>query len=122
MWRFQQKLKILTFTLSRWSKEVVGDMYANVKIHEEKVKVAEEKLILNGTDKNIKEFHKTQAEYIRHLKVKDAILRQKLSCIGLNMVMEIQDTSMPLLEKEEEGCSCTKSRMKRGFGSKGMMT
>ncbi|XP_047270323.1 uncharacterized protein LOC124899473 [Capsicum annuum] len=72
MWRFQQKLKRLTSTLSQWFKEVFGDIYANVKLYEEKVKVTEEKLILNGIDENREEFYKTQAKYME-----DAILRQK---------------------------------------------
>ncbi|XP_047259779.1 uncharacterized protein LOC124892577, partial [Capsicum annuum] len=76
-WRFQQKLKRLTATLSQWSKEVFGDIYGNVKNYEENVKVAEENLILHSTDENRQEFHKTQAEYIRHLKVEDVILRPK---------------------------------------------
>lgn len=48
LWRFQQKLKRLTATLSHWSKLEFGDIYANVKNYEEKVKEAEEKLILNN--------------------------------------------------------------------------
>lgn len=77
MGRFQQKLKRLTSTLSQWYKNVFGDIYANVKTYEEKFKEAEENLILNGTDKKKQEFHRVQAEYIRHLKVENAILRQK---------------------------------------------
>ncbi|KAM3319949.1 hypothetical protein P3S67_007149 [Capsicum chacoense] len=77
MWRFQQKLKRLIATLSQWSKEVFGDIYSNVKTYEEKVKDAEEKLILHNTDENRQEFHKIQVEYIIHLKVEDAILWQK---------------------------------------------
>lgn len=46
-------------------------------MYEERVKLAKEKFIFNSTDENTKEFHKTQAEYIRHLKVKDAILRKQ---------------------------------------------
>lgn len=77
MWKFHQKLKRLTSTLSTWSKREFGDIYANVKEYEEKVRVAEENLISNGTDMNRQEFHRVQAEYIRHLKVENAILRQK---------------------------------------------
>ncbi|KAK4707386.1 hypothetical protein R3W88_033075 [Solanum pinnatisectum] len=50
IWIFHQKMKRLASTLSTWSKEQFGDIYAKVKDFEERVKVAEETLIHNNTE------------------------------------------------------------------------
>ncbi|WMV13661.1 hypothetical protein MTR67_007046 [Solanum verrucosum] len=45
MWKFHQKLKRLSNTLSSWSEGEFGDIFLRVKEYEEKVKTAEENLI-----------------------------------------------------------------------------
>lgn len=79
-----------------------------MKAYEERVKEVVENLILNGTDVNKQEFHRLQVEYIKHLNVKDAILRQKSQLYGLNMEMQIPVIFMPLSDEEEEECLFTK--------------
>ncbi|KAK4706446.1 hypothetical protein R3W88_033995 [Solanum pinnatisectum] len=52
MWRFHQKLKRLSSTLSNWSREEFGDVFNKVKDYEQKVQAAEEKLIQDCIDTN----------------------------------------------------------------------
>ncbi|XP_047264380.1 uncharacterized protein LOC124896702 [Capsicum annuum] len=52
MWRFHMKMKRLFSTLSTWSKAEYGDIFATVKEYEEKIRSAEEELIINNTDEN----------------------------------------------------------------------
>lgn len=60
--------------MSHWSKAEYGDIHANVKTYEGKVKIGEENLILNINDDNKQEFHRLQDEYIGYLKVEDIVL------------------------------------------------
>ncbi|KAK4716315.1 hypothetical protein R3W88_014653 [Solanum pinnatisectum] len=77
MWIFHQKMKRLASTLSTWSKEQFGDIYAKVKDFEERVRVAEEKLIHNNTEEQRAELHCINAEYIKYMKLEDSVLKQK---------------------------------------------
>ncbi|KAG5599223.1 hypothetical protein H5410_030593 [Solanum commersonii] len=60
-----------------WSKMQFGDIYAKVKEFEERVKVAEDNLLQNNTEKHKEELHSINAEYIRYMKLEEAILKQK---------------------------------------------
>ncbi|XP_055825760.1 uncharacterized protein LOC129894213 [Solanum dulcamara] len=77
MWSFHQKMKRLASTLSRWSRNQFGDIYARVKEYEEEVRQAEENLIIMHSNENRSKLHAINAEYIKYLKMEDAILRQK---------------------------------------------
>lgn len=71
-------MKRLAATLSSWSKKEFGDIFANVKDFEEKVRNAEAKMISNNSEENRARLHQINAEYIRHLKVEEAILKKNL--------------------------------------------
>ncbi|KAK6791450.1 hypothetical protein RDI58_010531 [Solanum bulbocastanum] len=77
MWIFHQKLKRLSSTLSVWSKQKFGDIYAKIKEFEEKARTLEEKLIHNNTEEQRAELHGVNAEYIKFMKLEDSILKQK---------------------------------------------
>ncbi|WMV30180.1 hypothetical protein MTR67_023565 [Solanum verrucosum] len=77
MWKFHQKLKRLSNTLSHWSRKEFGDIFNKVKEYEEKVRTAEESLIHEHSDTNRAKLHELNAKYIRFLKVEDSILKQK---------------------------------------------
>ncbi|XP_015158404.1 uncharacterized protein [Solanum tuberosum] len=77
MWRFHQKLKRLSNTLSSWSRREFGDIFSKVKDYEDKVRVAKEHLIQDHNENNRATLHELNAEYIRFLKMEDSILKQK---------------------------------------------
>ncbi|XP_055824484.1 uncharacterized protein LOC129893019 [Solanum dulcamara] len=77
MWCFHQKMKRLSTTLSRWSRLQFGDIYAKVKEYEDKVRQAEEDLILDNSEECRTNLHSINAEYIRYLKLEDSMLKQK---------------------------------------------
>ncbi|XP_019241015.1 PREDICTED: uncharacterized protein LOC109221003 [Nicotiana attenuata] len=77
MWILQQKLKALAKSLSRWSRDTIGDVQENVKQMEENTRLQEEAYDLDDSEENRQELHKSQAEYIRWLKMQDSILKQK---------------------------------------------
>ncbi|WMV13660.1 hypothetical protein MTR67_007045, partial [Solanum verrucosum] len=78
MWIFHQRMKrVAASTLSTWSKMQFGDIYATVRDYEERVKVAEEKLIHDHTEENRIALHGINAEYSRFMNFEDSILRQK---------------------------------------------
>lgn len=89
MWKFQQKMKRIFSTLSHWSRAEYGDINANVKAYEQKIQVVEENLILNEIDENEQVFHRIQAEYIRHRKVEEVVLKQRFNCTCSNIQMLI---------------------------------
>ncbi|KAG5599273.1 hypothetical protein H5410_030643 [Solanum commersonii] len=64
MWRFHQKLKRLSNTLSHCE-------------YEERVRTAEEKLIQEHSDTNRSILHELNVEYIIFLKIEDSIFKQK---------------------------------------------
>ncbi|XP_049348970.1 uncharacterized protein LOC125813524 [Solanum verrucosum] len=77
MCKFHQKLKRLSNTLSNWSREEFGDIFAKVRDFEEKVKTMEKQLIQDPSESNITILHELNARYIKFLKIKDSILKQK---------------------------------------------
>ncbi|XP_055803413.1 uncharacterized protein LOC129872452 [Solanum dulcamara] len=70
-------MKRLATTLSSWSRNQFGDIYAKVKDSEEEVRQAENNLINMNSNENRSKLHAINAEYIRYLKMEDVILRQK---------------------------------------------
>ncbi|KAH0674028.1 hypothetical protein KY284_025115 [Solanum tuberosum] len=52
MWKFHQKMKRLSNTLSNWSRKEFGDIFAKVREYEEKVKIMEEQLIQDLSEIN----------------------------------------------------------------------
>lgn len=77
MWCLHHKMKRLASTLSRRSKKEFGDIFVNVKDFEERVRNAEEEVINNNSEENKAKLHQINADYIRHLKLEEAILKQK---------------------------------------------
>ncbi|KAG5605800.1 hypothetical protein H5410_027292 [Solanum commersonii] len=65
MWRFHQKLKRLSNTLSSWSRGEFGDIFIKVKEYEERVRAAEENFIHTHNAINRTTLHEITAEYIR---------------------------------------------------------
>ncbi|KAG5598988.1 hypothetical protein H5410_030358 [Solanum commersonii] len=77
MWRFHQKLKRLSNTLTIGSVWELGDIFIKVREYEERVRTVEEELIQEYSDTNRSILHELNAEYIRFLKIEDSILKQK---------------------------------------------
>ncbi|KAG5606153.1 hypothetical protein H5410_027645 [Solanum commersonii] len=77
MWKFHQKLKRLSNTLSTWSRKKFGDIFTRVKEYEEKAKTVGEQLIQDHSETNRTILHEINAKYIRFLKIEDSILKQK---------------------------------------------
>lgn len=63
MWRLQQNLKLLSNRLSDWSRNVIGDMYQNVKEWEEKIQALEEVELITNMEQNREDLNKSHAEY-----------------------------------------------------------
>ena len=49
MWKFHQKMKRLSNTLSVWSRNKFGDIFQKVRLYEEQVHEAEQNYILDQT-------------------------------------------------------------------------
>ncbi|KAG5580250.1 hypothetical protein H5410_050877 [Solanum commersonii] len=77
MWKFHQKLKRLSNTLSTLSRKEFGDIFTEVKEYEEKVKTTGEQLIQDHSETNRTILHEINAKYIRFLEIEDSILKQK---------------------------------------------
>ena len=77
MWILHHKMKRLSNTLSKWSKEEFWYIFKTVREFEGKVKEAEEMLIQNHSVTNRQKPHDINAEYIRYLKLEGVILKQK---------------------------------------------
>ncbi|WMV32724.1 hypothetical protein MTR67_026109 [Solanum verrucosum] len=77
MWKFHQKLKRLSNTLSSWSRKEFGDIFGKVREYEEKVRNAEENLINDQKETNRATLHELNAKYIKFLKLEDSIFKQK---------------------------------------------
>ncbi|XP_060202921.1 uncharacterized protein LOC132631356 [Lycium barbarum] len=77
MWRLQQKLKILSKELSKWSRNSIGDVLENVKKFEKEVSDAETAYLNSDSNTDRTLLNKAKAEYIKWLKMEDSILRQK---------------------------------------------
>uniref|UniRef100_M1DJP7 RNase H family protein n=1 Tax=Solanum tuberosum TaxID=4113 RepID=M1DJP7_SOLTU len=65
MWKFHQKMKRLSNTLSNWSRKEFGDIFAKVREYEENVKTMEEQLIQDNSEINRAMLHELNAKYIR---------------------------------------------------------
>ena len=77
MWKFHQKIKRLSNTLSVWSRNEFGDIYQKVRMYEEQMHDAEEKYIQSQTESNRSTLHELNAQYIKFLKLEDTTLKQK---------------------------------------------
>lgn len=64
-------------TLISWSQNEFCDIFQKVGMYEEQVHKAEENYILNHSDSNRSDLHEINAQYIKFLKLKDTILKQK---------------------------------------------
>ncbi|WMV45635.1 hypothetical protein MTR67_039020 [Solanum verrucosum] len=70
-------MKILTSTLSIWSKKEYGNIFSSVVNFEEQLKVAEEDVIQHNTKENRTKLHLIHAQYIKYLKLEASIRKQK---------------------------------------------
>ena len=77
MWKFYQKMKSLSNTLSGWSKNEFGDIFQKFWMYEEQVHNAEEKYITNQSGSNRSILHEINAKYIKFLNLEDTIIKQK---------------------------------------------
>ncbi|XP_019226954.1 PREDICTED: uncharacterized protein LOC109208320 [Nicotiana attenuata] len=77
MWVLQQKLKTLSKELSKGSRENIGNVYDKVRQMEENTILNEEAYDMDDSEENRQKLHKSEAEYIRWLKMQESILRQK---------------------------------------------
>ena len=69
MWRFHQKMKRLSKTLSGWSKKEFGHILQKVRMYEEQVHIAEKNYITNQSYLNKSILHENNAKYIKFLKM-----------------------------------------------------
>lgn len=65
------------YILSNWSRNIVGDIHAQVKEFEEKVRFAIEELLNMESDANMIRLHAVNAKYIKFHKIEAFILKQK---------------------------------------------
>ncbi|XP_016477581.2 uncharacterized protein LOC107799029 [Nicotiana tabacum] len=77
MWVFHQKHKALSSALSKWSRQQYGDIFQKSKEYEQKVKLAEEKWATTNDLTNRITLPELQAQYIKHLKHEEEVLKQK---------------------------------------------
>ncbi|XP_059285096.1 uncharacterized protein LOC132038443 [Lycium ferocissimum] len=64
-------------SVSKWSRNSIGDVFENVKKFETEVSDAETAYLNSDADADRMLLNKTKAEYIKWLKMEDSILRQK---------------------------------------------
>ena len=77
MWRFNQKVKRLSNTLSVCSEKEFGDIFQKVRMYEEQSHKAEENYITNPSDSNRSILHEINAKYIKFLRLENTILKHK---------------------------------------------
>ncbi|XP_019253956.1 PREDICTED: uncharacterized protein LOC109232655 [Nicotiana attenuata] len=77
MWIFHQKIKAQSHALSLWSRQQYGDIFQIVKEFEQKVKDAEMIWAQTNTDTDRATLNEFKAQYVRHLKVEQDVLKQK---------------------------------------------
>lgn len=70
-------MKRIANTLSTWSRNEFGDIFAAVKDYEDRVKSAKDDVINNNIAENRTKLHQVNADYIRHLKIEEVVLKQK---------------------------------------------
>ncbi|OIT08479.1 hypothetical protein A4A49_00874 [Nicotiana attenuata] len=77
MWVFHQKLKALSHALSPRSRQQYGDIFQKTKEYEQKVKDAELIWAQTNNDADRISLNELKAQYVRHLKVEQDVLKQK---------------------------------------------
>ncbi|XP_059277625.1 uncharacterized protein LOC132031709 [Lycium ferocissimum] len=77
IWKLHNKMKAVATKLSTWSRETFGDIFKDAKEAERLVTELEKKLTENNNEENRAKLNKTKADFIRLLKNKDEIHRQK---------------------------------------------
>ncbi|XP_055800325.1 uncharacterized protein LOC129869710 [Solanum dulcamara] len=77
MRRFQEKMKRVRSTLSRWSRQEYGDIFSSITDFETKVREAEDAIISDNSEDNRTKLNLINAKYIRYLKIDQSILKQK---------------------------------------------
>lgn len=77
LWVLHQKLERTTSHLSSWSKYTYRDIHSATKIMETNIAMLEQSLQEDNTPANRAKLNKAKAEYVQHLKIQKAILRQK---------------------------------------------
>ncbi|XP_019253944.1 PREDICTED: uncharacterized protein LOC109232644 [Nicotiana attenuata] len=75
MWIFHQKLKVLSSSLSKWSRQQYDDIFQKPKEFEQKVKEAEEKWAASNDHGDRQNLHDLHAQYTRHLKLHKEVLK-----------------------------------------------
>ncbi|XP_060195246.1 uncharacterized protein LOC132624493 [Lycium barbarum] len=74
---FKRKLKNVKLALKQWSKETFGDIFKQLEIREDIVKIKEQLFEDAPTDLNRMVLHKAQAEFKRYLHFEEEFWRQK---------------------------------------------
>ncbi|XP_009802699.2 uncharacterized protein LOC107791278 [Nicotiana tabacum] len=77
MWNLHHKLKLTASKLSTWSRETFGDIHEEHKRLESELIRLEGLMISDNDGAGRSNLNKTRADYIKYLKIQDAILRQK---------------------------------------------
>lgn len=93
MWVFHQKLKALSHALSLWSRQQYCDIFQKVKEYEQKVKDAEMIWAQTSNDADRVTLNELKAQYVRHLKAEQDVLKQKTQLQCSKKGMPILDTS-----------------------------
>ncbi|XP_060195145.1 uncharacterized protein LOC132624371 [Lycium barbarum] len=91
MWILQEKLKRLTKVLSKWSKEVIGNVFEKVKQYEQLIPDLEDKMDNDDSEENRQDLNRINVEYIKWAGSQDNMLQQKAN-----------------IQRNEEGDACTK--------------
>nr|XP_009792450.1 PREDICTED: uncharacterized protein LOC104239503 [Nicotiana sylvestris] len=77
IWVFHQKMKSPSHALSLWSRQQHGNIFQKVKKFEQKVKDAEITWAHTNNDIDRENLNELKAQYVRHLKVEQDVLKQK---------------------------------------------
>lgn len=75
MWKLHQKLKRTCQKLSKWSREVFGDIYEEPNRLEKHIVELEKELYLDHSAEKRAELNKRKANYLQFLKLHEAVLR-----------------------------------------------
>lgn len=68
-------MKRVANTLSSWSRQQYGYIFGSLKEFEEKVRKAEEDLIIDNKEENRTKLNYVNDQYIRYLKTEQSILK-----------------------------------------------
>lgn len=77
LWVLHQNLKRTASHLSSWSKNAYGDIHSATKTMETNIVILEQFFQEDNTLANRTNLNKAKAEYVQHLNIQEAILRQK---------------------------------------------